>query len=530
MSRKKKITLLVTVVVIAALLLCSVGIALTVNDGIYNKNTPMYISVNSTVTGEIEDAEDYEAYMFGVSTEGILSIDLEHDNAVGGLDGGYTVTLYKMTQGEDSSYYEIASFDSFWSEVFTSSGEMGIGKGTYCIAVTATSEYAYGDFTLTTYFTQSSAFESEPNDSQESADMLTEGLQQYGSVSQRSDTDDCDWYSITLSEDKALTLSFMHEDKSLPGVGWNIKVFTADGELLTEFTSKLSDTVVETGSIGLRAGNYYVKVEGQSVTYQYSLVYKTSSAANHEIELNDSVDTATELPCNTSIKGTLSERLLGLDKDYYKITLTENGYIDLTFNHAALTDDKNGWNIRVLKEDTDGSYYEIVKKISPWNVADLKIEGLGLAAGEYFVVIDADSLAYSAEAYTVRWTFTASENYEREPNSIIRHAGSIDFNEYYYGAIISSDVSFDEDYYKFKLTQKSNVSLELGHKKVYDSAISWTVSIVDDDGLTVTTVESSLNEGLVSTGVITLPAGTYYVKIETGLYGSEAQYYFRLVR
>ena len=43
-------------------------------------------------------------------------------------------------------------------------------------------------------------------------------------------------------------------------------------------------------------------------------------------------------------------------------------------------------------------------------------------------------------------------------------------------------------------------------------------------------MSSLLNQGLVSTGVVEIPAGTYYVKIETGMYGSEIPYYFRLVR
>jgi hypothetical protein len=52
----------------------------------------------------------------------------------------------------------------------------------------------------------------------------------------------------------------------------------------------------------------------------------------------------------------------------------------------------------------------------------------------------------------------------------------------------------------------------------------------NENGNVIKSVDSSLNQGLVSTGVVTLKPGTYYVKIETGMYGSESPYYFKLVR
>ena len=96
--------------------------------------------------------------------------------------------------------------------------------------------------------------------------------------------------------------------------------------------------------------------------------------------------------------------------------------------------------------------------------------------------------------------------------------------------IADGDVDFDEDYYRFEITEERNVSLELWHEKVTDSSVTWVASIIDENGNVVKSVDSSLNQGLVSTGVMTLKEGTYYVKIETGMYGSESPYYFKLVR
>lgn len=532
MNKKRKIKAVIVTVIITAFSLCCAGIALTVNDGLYNTDTPTYITLNSTFTGVIENEKDYESYMFEVKEDGIVTLNLEHDNVTSGLDGGFVTTLYRVVKGDETAFYELASFDSFWSDAFTSSGEIGLGKGTYCIVVTVNSEIVTGDFTLTTYFTKTSAYETEINDAEETADGLKENTPRYGVTSQRSSGTDYDWYKITLKEDRAVSLIFKHVDKSLPSVGWNIKLLTTDGKLLAEITSKLSETEVKTGFVGLKAGTYYVKVEGQSVSYEYNIAYTTSDVSGWEIELNDSPETANTLSVNTLISGNLSDRLLGLDKDYYKIKLSKNGYIDIAFSHAVYEGDKNGWNIRVLKKDADGSYYEIVKKISTWNSGGLKISGLGLSAGEYFIVIDADSVSYNSGVYTCKWSFTAKENYEKEPNSIIRRAENINFNELYYGAIISTDSStyYDEDYFKFELTEETNVCLELGHQKITDSAVYWVASIIDEDGIDeMCRIESSFDDGLASTEVITLPEGVYYIRIQ-GKYRSEAQYHFRLVR
>jgi hypothetical protein len=253
-------------------------------------------------------------------------------------------------------------------------------------------------------------------------------------------------------------------------------------------------------------------------------------AVNNEFELNDTPEQAINLPRNVVVSGSLSDRLLGLDKDYYKIRVPKDGYIDFEFGHELCEGDKKGWNIRIIKPMDDGTYYEIVRKISKWNENKYLIEDLGLAAGDYYVCIDGDSVSYNSATYTCKWTFTQKANFEKEPNNDMMSSYKIDFGTYYRGAIISTDMTFDEDFYKFELTEKTRICLEFGHDTINSGDICWTASIVDKDGKDVATVNSALSQGLTSTGVVEVPAGTYYVKIETGYYGSEIPYYFRLVR
>lgn len=529
-KRKLKIIAVAVVVVTVALSLSAVGLADKVSDSLFNMNTPMRITPNSTVTGTIESDEDYEAYIFDVEKDGALDVRLDHDNLLDTVKCGYKVTLYKIIDGAQREYRELTYFYSFWSDVTSSWGETGVPAGTYVVMVEPGADIIKGEFKLVTTFTATQTFEKEVNDTKEEANPMALGSAVYGSSSQRTEGYDDDWFVFELFQDSCINLSFVHEDLTFPQAGWNIKIISEKDEIVCDFTSKLTDTLIKTGTIGLKAGIYYIKVENVSaIATTYSMTLGVDKAVNHEFELNDTPETAINLPQNIVMGGSLADRLLSLDKDYYKINVTEDGVLDITFSHEALEGNKNGWNIRVLKEE-NGEFFEIVKKISSWNSKECVIANLGLAQGEYYILVDGDSLSYNSASYKLQWTLTPRNDFEIEPNGIPARAKEIEGNKFYYGAIISNDTAFDEDYYKFVITEERNVSLELGHEKINDSSLTWIASILDEDGYEVCAVESSLNEGLVNTGVVTLPEGTYYVKIETGMYGSEVPYYFRLVR
>ncbi len=530
-KRKVKILSVIIAVIICVLSLGAVGFANIVNDGLFSMNTPMRITPNSTVVGTIESKEDYEAFVFDVEKDGALSVRLDHDNLLDSIKCGYRVTLYKIIEGSEREYKELTYFDSFWSDVTASWGEIGVCAGTYVVVVDPGTDIIYGEFTLVTTFTATSTFEKEVNDTKETANTFALGHALYGSSSQRTDGYDNDWFVFELVQDSCINLSFAHEDLTFPKAGWNIKIISENDDVVCDFTSKLTDTLIKTGTIGLKAGIYYIKVENVSaIATTYSMVLGADKAVNHEFELNDTPETATDLPRDIAMGGSLADRLLSLDKDYYRINVTENGVLDITFSHEALEGDKNGWNIRVLKEGENGEYFEIVKKISTWNSKGCTISNLGLAKGEYYIVIDGDSLSYNSASYKIKWALTPRTDFETEPNGSMEAAKEIKGNTSYYGAVISSDMDFDEDYYKFEITEERNVSLEIGHTKYNDSSHAWSISILNENGEVVKEVESSLNQGLVNTGVITLAEGTYYVKVTIGMYGSEIPYSIKLVR
>ena len=532
-KRKKKILSVVAVIVLVATVFGIIGTALTIDDGMFSNNTPMKITPNAEVLGSIDVKGDHEEYMFEVTQNGILTVRLDHDNLLDSLKCGFIVTLYKIVDGEARTYREITYFKSFWSDVTSSWGETGVTPGTYLIVVEPGLDILYSDFTVVTLFTPTESYEKELNDTKAEATPVQIGRVYYGSGSQRIENTDSDWFSFEVAEDSCVNITFSHLNHKIPSAGWTIRLYNEFDQLISDFTSKLSDELVKTGSLGLRKGKYYIQVETQTpVVDTYKIQVGADTAVNHEFEINDNPALATDLPMNLAISGSLADKVLSLDKDYYKFTVPADGVVSFEFAHNVLEGDKLGWNVRIIKLEADGTQTEMIKKSSKWNDSGITIPNIGLPAGTYYACIDGDSVSYNSESYFCKWTFTESDNYEKEYNDTFETANNITFNKEYNGAIISKDTEyiFDEDYYKFTLTEETSVALEFSHTRIFESQEAWLFAIVDANGNVIAEEDCYLYEGRDNIDAMTIPAGTYYVRIRGGLQGSEDVYTIKLIK
>lgn len=530
-KRRIRFTSLITVIAFMLTAVGSIAATLAVSDSTFKKNTPTFIKLGTAVAGSITSDEDYEAYMFEVEEDGALSLCLEHEDFLDSAKSGWKTTLYKILPGEETEYKEIAYYESFWNDVTSDWDAVGITPGTYLIMVNPGVYLIESDFTLTTSFEPTVVHECEPNDTKDTFSYVDVGYGKYGASSDRESGMDIDWYAFDITEDSCINLTFSHPAGNLPQVSWTVTILNENDEKITQFTSRLSEDVITTGTIGLKADRYYICVEPSTeFSETYTLVIASDRAINHEFELNDTPETAIDLPMNVKMNGSLADKLLSLDKDYYRFTVEGNGYIDLTFSHELIEEDKTGWNIRILKPLEDGSMLELVRKVNKWNQESTVIENLGLAPGTYYVCIDGDSMYYNSTSYGIKWVFTESDSFEVEPNGSLENADIVNIGDYYNGAIISSDVSYDEDFYQFTVDSDTNLCVEFSHEKLKGSSVCWNVSILDAEGNTITTVYSALNQNYVISKIVSVSAGTYYVKVETGMYGSEIPYQFRIKR
>lgn len=526
---KKSIALILAVAVLAAAFTAIAG-ALSVKDSTFYLNTPTYMALNTSMSGHIENQDDYDSYVINVPENGALTVRLDHDNMAESIAEGWRITLYAIIKGETNTYKELTYFESFWSDVTSSWGETGVAPGDYLIVVEPAEFYVVNTYTLIVSFTATDTFEREFNDTPETANEMPVNSGLYGSSSQRTEGNDLDYFKVVMPTDGYLNISFTHSDDKLPSVGWNVSLLSQDLKPISEFSSRYSDQYLSTGDVGVKAGTYYVRVASQVVSGStYRLTVTSGVIANIEYELNDTPETAVILDSDNSMTGNLSPRILGLDKDYYKISLPSDGCVNVYFTHAKQTDDKKGWNIRVLKEQPDGTFYEVLKRISSWNDGGVSLENLGLSKGDYYILVDADSVSPSSLQYSIWWSYTENEFYEQEPNDTQERAQNITLNTMYYGALLKNDMRFDSDYYRFTLTEDKTVCFDFFHTATEGAEIAWTVSIVDEGLSVISEVECAKNRSVETSAPVTLPAGVYYIAVEPGLYEDTSEYHFRVV-
>lgn len=541
----KKRTLIIIVTVAVLISLIATVCAIEVKDSLFYMNTPTFINTktsentsgfNIAVKGELKTKEDYEAYIFTLEENGALSLSFNHQSIQESMLDGWRVTLYYIENPDDDwyEYNELTYFDAFWSDVTSTWGETGVEAGTYCVVVEPGQLFLAGDFDLTVSFTPTESFEKEFNDTKETATDLRLNRVIYGSSSQRQADADLDYYKFEITNDGYIDMVFSHDNSQLPQVGWVVKLFTENDYEIASFASKYQDPELRTGKINLHPGVYYILVETQvqdGMTYR--LKVETGLSETTEFEINDTPEQAEIFKENSIVSGMLAPKVMGLDKDYFKITLTEKSYLTVNFVHEfdekEFDEDYNGWNVRLLRPEKDGTYTEIVKRVSKWNDEGVNITGMGLPAGDYYILIDADSMRYTSVPYSLTYTCQTDLLFESESNNTKETANEVGTLKDYYGTLISTDMNFDRDYYKFEVDKDRNIAFHFYHDYTNENDLAWVATIMDENGNEISTLESAKNEYQVTTGVIELKKGTYYILIENDLYSSEDTYWFRIV-
>ena len=541
----KKRTLIIIVTVAVLISLLATVCAIEVKDSLFYMNTPTFINTktsdntngfNITVKGELKTKEDYEAYIFTLEENGALSLSFNHQSVQESMLDGWRVTLYYIENPDDHryEYNELTYFDAFWADVTSTWGETGVEAGTYCVVVEPGQLFLAGDFDLTVSFTPTESFEKEFNDTKETATNLRLNRVIYGSSSQRQGDADLDYYKFEITNDGYIDMIFSHDNSQLPQVGWVVRLFTENDYEIASFASKYQDPELKTGKINLHPGVYYILVETQvqdGMTYRLKI--ETGLSETTEFEINDTPEQAEIFKENSVVSGMLAPKVMGLDKDYFKITLTEKSYLTVNFTHEfdekEGDEDYNGWNVRLLRPEKDGTYTEIVKRISKWNDEGVNITGMGLPAGDYYILVDADSMRYTSVPYSLTYTCQTDLLFESESNNTKETANEVGTLKDYYGTLISTDMNFDRDYYKFTVEKDRNIAFHFYHDYTNENDLAWVATIIDENGNEISKLESAKNEYQVTTGVIELKKGTYYILIENDLYSSEDTYWFRIV-
>ena len=346
------------------------------------------------------------------------------------------------------------------------------------------------------------AAESEPNNTWNTADKLTAGVAETGTITTSSDID---WFKLRINQEGQINfsggvtntgcLTFQLFD-TLGIIALNSGVFNCGG-------------ISNQSTNGLAVGTYYVKVisSDNNVNYSVTLTLTTATPTN-DVEANNTFSTAITQALNGSNTGHLGYYFNNKrdSTDWYKIVTTANGALQLSYTGNS------GNCVYFQLFDGNGTTALNVEVFNCGGTSNQTTDGL--AAGTYYVRIRQGS-GNDFVTYTLSNTFIApSVNVDSEPNNTFTTAITQALNGSNTGHLgyYFNNKRDSTDWYKIVTT--ANGALQLSYTGNSGNCVYF--QLFDGNGTTALNAEV-YNCGSTSTQTTDgLATGTYYVKIRQG--------------
>lgn len=255
-----------------------------------------------------------------------------------------------------------------------------------------------------------------------------------------------------------------------------------------------------------------------ALSFAFAAAFLISLSANaaEEYEDNGVISSATSIPVNETVYGSVFTTGYSNDTDYYKFTAPSDGYVEIEFRH-----DPQG---TFLEAELLNSGETTLLSYSITNSEYNRTLKMGIPKGTYYYMVKSNYGHYD-ESYDFTVEFTPANDWETELNETVVTADTLRLNSVMYAASNSmSGGSNDADYYKFTLNKAAFVEIEVNH----DYGNYNRVDFVRYDGTTQKT-DSSLSFDVGNTSEknmserVKLNPGTYYIHVDSG-YGVHFEY------
>lgn len=474
------------------------------------------ITPGKAVSGKIVNRGDKQFYVFTVTQRGYIQLQFVHDNvSVTAATPCWDTYLYERYQSEGSGgerqYRELTVLRASLDSEPAQSNRVGVYPGTYVILVTNTTAYSPSEYVLTANFVPNNEYEAECNDSVYRYNEIYSGRPVIGSSSYLSSGSDLDYFMFEMKNSGYVDLSFAHEDLKLPSVAWRVTLMNEEGRALYTARSTLKETETLSGAIGLDKGIYFIEVASHEYNgADYTLKLTATAQGGYESEPNDTFETADVITNNSPVRGSLTLRSNPMERDFYRISMPSRGYLQLSFDHEDLAQDRDGWNIYIYNANRDVLY----TAISGWNTPSLRSPKIGLPAGDYYICIDAENRHHNFATYTLTASYELSTEWEVENNNTHALANPLAIGSSVRGALIPVNMDYDVDYFYFDVPAQTTVSFRFEHSNLNAAYDGWEISLLDASRSELTRVVSKWNQVSVSSTNVTLTPGRYYIKVD----------------
>ena len=363
------------------------------------------------------DKQDDDWYLLRVQKDGKLSITFTHATQ-NSVSVAWRVALY------DESGTELYSENSGLNTETVASGEIGLTKGVYFLAVLGR-VHCDADYTLSVTTAADDHFERENNDSMASANALALGGTVNGCITSKAGSLDRDFFRFEMPARGNFSMVFSHSPVSDGGSGkkdndkngWNIRLLSASGNLIYSMISTWNTSSVKMPVMGLEAGVYYVEINSEDLyrnTTTYMLIAGNTASSSFETEPNNTPDTATPIAQGIPVTGAIIDAL-DPDDDYYSFSVSAYSRVTAVLKHESNSTERDIFCFSVWNEagekmpvysgrqpltDADGNNVYYVKSLGNQPSVTAYFE---LPAGTYYFKVTSgrffDKMNYSMEYY-----------------------------------------------------------------------------------------------------------------------------------
>ena len=347
------------------------------------------ISVNTTISGNLSSNSDVDWFKFTTTVDGFFYLNFNH-TLIDSSSDYWTVNLYDNTATNkidgSSSYYSVDGNKNMKTNNF------GIPAGTYYIKITK-DYYSNKDYSINIVFANSNDWETEKNNTKETADKMSLNKELNASLSMNGDVD---WFTFDVPTRGYFYLEFNHVLLDSSSDYWTVNLYDNSG--VTKIDGSSSYYTVDgnknmtTYYFGVDVGTYYIKVSKDYYSgNDYSLKINFTESTEWETEINNSKDTADLIEVNTVCNGSLS---MNGDVDWYKFTVSSNCQVAISFGHDVLDSQSTYWTIILYDHTAVTKLYTYNRR---GNTETAISDYVDITSGTYYVKVMKDY--YSGKNY-----------------------------------------------------------------------------------------------------------------------------------
>ncbi len=367
--------------------------------------------------------------------------------------------------------------------------------------------------------------ETEDNNTIAAANEIEVNADIQGNISEKTDKD---YYKLTLEEDGKLDIAFAIPEAvttNQSNVYWTVSIYDENGTLSKSHSVYGYAMKQHLNSMGLDAGMYYIVVAAGSYYHSdaaYTMTLSFDTEVEWESENNGTLSGADTITANTPISGNSHVKE---DTDYYKLVLTEDAALDVSFSFDEfLTSSSAYWTVTLYSGE---NAEETIQSMNISGTTMLhQMRTVGLSAGTYYLKVLADDYYYASINYTLTATATTGTSIESEDNDTIANADALPLATAFNANIHNNT---DVDYFAVELTEDAALSCKFSITDPLTTSTSdryWVISLVDADSNVLESYNIYGNTTVTNIVPIGLDAGTYYIQVKpySSYYWSNAPY------